>query len=95
MKKIKDIQTRWQNHLMIIAAFRYCLGRQSYIVLECVEWLSEWWNDIHEATKACIIEEIEDALENDNAGDVCDRELWRSFLDYIKNQTASSKGTMV
>jgi hypothetical protein len=25
--------------LMVVAAFRYCLGRQSYIVSDCVEWL--------------------------------------------------------
>lgn len=27
------------DHLMVIAATRYCLGRMSYIVSDCADWL--------------------------------------------------------
>ena len=32
-----------RDGLMAIAAFRYCLGRQTYIVGDCAEWLCEQW----------------------------------------------------
>lgn len=83
MKKIKDLETRWKNHLMTIAAFRYCLGKQSYIALECVEWLDELWKDLPVATKDQIIEEIESALERNTAGDMYDNKCWKSLLGHV------------
>ena len=31
------------DQLMAMAAVRYCLGRSSYIVGACVEWVRENW----------------------------------------------------
>ena len=31
------------DHLMIIAATRYCLGRMTYIVSDCADWLIKIW----------------------------------------------------
>ena len=93
MKKIKELETRWQNHLMIIAAFRYCLGRQSYIVSECTHWLCEWWEDIRPQTKKIILGEIKEALEKGTAGDVCDQETWRSFLEYVTKGATPQSAT--
>ena len=83
MKKIKEIETRWQNHLMVLCAFRYCLGKQAYIASECIQWLSEWWDDLAQLTRKRIVEEATEAVENNTAGDICDRETWRCFISYV------------
>ena len=39
------------NQLMVIAAFRYCVGRQTYIVGACADWLIEVWPLLSDNTK--------------------------------------------
>ncbi len=80
MKKLKELESRWQNHLMVLCAFRYCLGKQSYIASECIHWMCDWWDDLADLTRKRIIEETHEALESNRAGDICDQETWRSFI---------------
>jgi len=89
MKRIRELESRWQNHLMVLAAFRYCLGRQSYIVSECGKWLYDYWDDFPETTRAIILKETEEALENGTAGDDCDRSFWLALLESIEKRAAS------
>ena len=88
MNKIKEIEARWKNHLMVLCAFRYCLGKESYIVSECTQWLCEWWHDLADLTRKLIIDEANAALENNIAGDILDQETWKYFLAYIKKEAA-------
>lgn len=76
-----------RDGLMVVAAFRYCLGRMTYITSDCAEWLIDQWPLIPERTKAIIQRELEQAfIEDDNdraegsdyktLGHDCDRSSW-------------------
>lgn len=88
MKQFKEIDDKWTNHLMVLAAFRYCLGRETYIVSECVNWLCEFWEDIQKPTQDRIISETMDALDADLAGDKPDKECWQSLLVFAGKKAA-------
>ena len=73
--------------LMATAAFRYCLGRKTYIVGECEKWLIENWQTFPEGVRICIRRELEEEIKRDDEarargekykplGDDCDRESW-------------------
>lgn len=55
-----------RNELMAVAAVRYCIGRMSYIVGECVDWLYEVWPLLDPKTKAIIRRDIEEAFVRDD-----------------------------
>lgn len=48
------------DQLMVMAAHRYCLGRQSYIVSACQEWLHSHWAQFSTQTKSNM---VRDTLE--------------------------------
>lgn len=91
MKKAKPELTRaqawgWQD-LMVIAAFRYCCGRQTYIVGACADWLVDIWPLLTQHTQRVIQRDLEREFELDDAarahadsymplGHACDREAW-------------------
>jgi hypothetical protein len=75
------------DHLMVIAATRYCLGRMTYVVGECASWLIKIWPLLSEQTKAIVQRDIEEAFARDDAdradgreckalGWDCDRREW-------------------
>lgn len=56
------------DQLMCMAAFRYCLGRQSYIVGSCIDWLHDTWNQFEINTKFVILRDTIEALMDGQAG---------------------------
>jgi hypothetical protein len=48
--------------MMVIAAFRYCLGRQSYIVGMCIDFLKQVWGQLDKNDKDIIMKEIAEEL---------------------------------
>lgn len=75
------------DHLMVIAAFRYCLGRSTYIVGECAAWIIKTWPLLNEQTRTIIQRELEEQFELDDharakqrefkpLGWDCDRREW-------------------
>ena len=75
------------EQLMVTAAVRYCLGRQTYIVGSCADWLIEQWPAINERTRSVIKRDVEEAIKDDDEaratgskykplGWDCDREQW-------------------
>ena len=78
------------DETMVIAAFRYSLGRMTYIVSDCCDWLIEQWPNFSERTRELIQKELEAAFERDGVarkdsswayiskplGHDCDREQW-------------------
>jgi hypothetical protein len=75
------------DDLMVLAAFRYCLGRKTYIVSECCNWLIDNWNNFEFDVRRTIQEELEACFKRDDAdracgntnkilGWDCDREDW-------------------
>lgn len=78
-----------RNDLMAVAAFRYCLGRKTYIVGECADWLIEQWPNFSDNAKAIIKRDLEDTFLSDDEtraagvdtffkplGMDCDRAQW-------------------
>ena len=58
--------TYGRDNLMVIAAMRYCLGRSSYIVSHCVDWLIWLWPQLDEKTKETIQRAIDDGFKRDD-----------------------------
>ncbi len=79
---IIQYKTEWGYHnLMVIAAFRYCLGRRTYIVSSCTDWLIYYWPKFDDNTKKIIVGEIQEALDKGYAGDQCDIQSWLKVLE--------------
>jgi len=81
---------------MIHQSVRYCLGRRSYAVSECTEWLIENWPEIPENTRSIIMKDIEMQIDMDERvrgrtrdgeevyqplGDNCDRRRWLNVAE--------------
>lgn len=55
-----------RDHLMVVAAVRYCIGRMTYIVGDCADWIIANWKDWPESTQASIKRDIEEAFDSDD-----------------------------
>lgn len=74
------------GQLMVTAAHRYCLGRQSYIVSSCIEWLREWWPSFTANTKRTILRDTIESLQDGTAGADMDTRGWTYFADWAFDQ---------
>ncbi len=74
------------GQLMVTAAHRYCLGRQSYIVSSCIEWLREWWPSFTANTKRVILRDTIESLQDGTAGADMDTRGWTQFADWAFDQ---------
>lgn len=78
----------WGWHdLMILAAFRYCCGRMTYISGACADWIVDMWPQFPERAKALIRRELDEEFRRDDEararkeqfkplGWDCDRAAW-------------------
>lgn len=55
-----------RGDMMAIAAVRYCLGRQSYIVSDCVDWLMGCWTSLNDRCRNVIARDIDEAFAHDD-----------------------------
>ena len=63
-------------------AFRYALGRQTYVVSSMADHLIEYWTTFHVNHQRMIHKEILDAILNGRAGDEnIDVPEWKRVLD--------------
>jgi len=69
-----------KNDLMVTAAHRYCLGRKSYIVSDCVEWLISIWPKLQAETKRVILKETQEAIDKNKSGMTQDIEQWLRII---------------
>lgn len=73
----------WGEHeIMVTAAHRYCLGRRTYIVSVCVQWLQSIWPLLGKETKRLIVRETQEALDKGFAGDGCDVSEWEKVVKF-------------
>ena len=69
------------DRLVLIAAFRYALGRMSYMP-SVVAWVIRGcWNDLPEHDRKLIKREIAEAIDRGHAGMACDVNTWRGVLE--------------
>lgn len=89
-----------RHDLMVLAAFRYCLGRRTYIVSDCAGWLTQQWENFTPSVQVIIERELreaakEDAQERESGGkfrplgDDCDRSSWLRVLAMIDSKQAA------
>ena len=74
------------GQLMVMAAHRYCLGRRSYIVGACIEWLRTWWPSFDDGTRSVIVGDTIAALMDHEAGDYGDVRDWMVFARWAYEQ---------
>ena len=94
-------QACWPGQFAVVATFRYCLGRQTYIVQECADWLLLCWPVIEQPVRDLIRRELDRAFELDDvarAGDTqgykplgwdCDRQQWERVRSLWTNASLS------
>ena len=81
-KTIKFYQSRPPlTSNMIFWAFRYCLGRSTYAVMDCVDYLVLYWKRINEGLRVRIVEEILEACGKKDCGMEQDRSQWHRVLE--------------
>jgi hypothetical protein len=69
------------NTTIVFCAFRYALGRSTYVVAEIVEYLADNWDEVPNYDKQIIKKEIRKAILNNKAGMLQDIRLWKEILD--------------
>jgi len=75
------MENNWGLHQFLIwTSFRYCLGRRSYITSTCADFLLTNWDRIDPSNKKLIRQEIQEAIDQDLAGDSMDVEQWKRIL---------------
>lgn len=67
------------------SAFRYALGRRTYIVGSTAEYLRDNWQWMGEKYQRLIHKEIDEAESNHSLGDACDRKDWTSVRELSIN----------
>ena len=65
----------------LFLAFRYALGRKTYVVSMVVDELIKQWPNLNDANKSKIKTEIEQAIYEDLAGWDCDVVEWKKILN--------------
>ena len=89
-----------RDSLMAIAAFRYCLGRMTYIVSDCADWLIEQWPILPDNVKNVIKRDLEAEIKADDEaraegreykplGHDCDRASWLKVRKMIAESEES------
>ena len=97
----------WKNldtQLMVTAAHRYCLHRQSYIVGAAIDWLRTYREGFERNTVRVIVRDTVEALQDNAAGSpTIDAPAWRQLAkefydaipaedqEWVRNDTAGRK----
>lgn len=69
------------NTNILFYAFRYCLGRSTYAVNDCVQELTKNWEVLNTNDKNLIHKEIKHAIETNRAGMDMDVKQWEKILE--------------
>lgn len=74
----------------LVCAFRYALGRRTYIVGVIAEQLIQNWKDISPNTQNLIVNEIAEAIYENRAGSEIDVQEWLQVI--FNSQINNSRG---
>ena len=66
--------------LIMVCAFRYAIGRRTYITSTVSDFLLYHWDQLTKNMKKHIKEQIQKAIEDGEAGDQCDIDSWERIL---------------
>jgi hypothetical protein len=51
-----------KDEQILFCAFRYCLGRMTYVVSDCCDWLRERWPACGSEFRSLVKKEIDEAI---------------------------------
>ena len=75
------------DELVAIAAFRYALGRRTYIVSAICEFLISQKDNLADWAKRSVVKEIKTAIDESRAGDeVVDVPEWQKVIKAFENE---------
>lgn len=79
------------GEMLAIAAVRYCMGRRSYIVGVCIDWLNDIWDDLGEQTRNVILSDLEVEIDRERRtpgtlGMDCDVQGWTKLYKSLKER---------
>ena len=91
-----------EDGLMAIAAVRYCIGRMTYIVADCVSWCISTWDEFPPNVQFLIARDLGEAIERDDKdradglqyktlGHDCDRREWDRLNAFIVRKQTEGK----
>lgn len=66
---------------ILFCAFRYAIGRKTYIVWLVADSIKRSWKFLSDNFKNELSAEISQALNDEKAGDDCDQTCWRELLN--------------
>lgn len=66
--------------ILLFCAFRYALGRRTYVVSTIIEIILENWDNIPVNRQEMFKSEIREAISKNNAGSKYDVEEWGKIL---------------
>ena len=72
------------DYLIMTAAFRYALGRQSYIVGHVADWIIRYADCMPEHDALRIIKEIDEQAEDGSLGMDMDKACWRRVQEMLR-----------
>ena len=75
------------DRLILVCAFRYALGRQTYVVDYVASCLQKHWHELSKGDRSLIIREIGEAIERGQAGHDCDVRQWRALIEFALEET--------
>lgn len=68
------------DEIMVVCAMRYCLGRETYVVSSCCDFIKRVWPQIKDGQRGVIVRDILEAFEEGNVGANCDADCWRELV---------------
>jgi hypothetical protein len=85
------ITDTWTS-FMLLCAMRYCMGRRSYAVRSCCDYLRAHWREIDPRTRATMRRDLDDELRRyrelgATMGDDFDERAWASLLAFMDGAT--------
>lgn len=72
------------NDLLLFCAFRYALGRKTYIVDAVIDEIKNNLSKLNKNSKKAMIREIAEAIASGNAGMSIDVASWEGLLERLK-----------
>ena len=86
MTRKKKPPTFGRDDMMAIAAVRYCLGRMTYIVSDCADWLIDAWPTIKPCAQKAIERDISEAFKLDDEAREAGRQYKPLGMDIDRKQ---------
>lgn len=76
------------DSLMLICAFRYALGRHTYVTGAAEEWVREFWPKLQAGTRDCIVRDLKRHIKDWGVSDdSCDMRGWKALLEWCEART--------